>query len=760
MGPLGGVPGESFVQLSAGGSYTCGIKADGSAWCWGSNDEGQLGVGDTVNRNQPTQITEDGPWAMISTSSNRHEHTCGIKTDGTAWCWGDDGNGQLGNGSGITGDQYDPVQISEAGPWKTISVSSPYQYSEYTCAVKVDGTAWCWGLDDYGQLGNGAGTSGDQQDPVQISEAGPWDSISVGNYFACGVKTDGTGWCWGSDSRGRLGNGTGNGDQEDPMQITEAGPWDSISAGRESACGLKSDSSVWCWGYDGSGELGYASSGSDQHDPVQISEAGPWDSISAGTNFNCGVKSDGTAWCWGGDWFGQIGCDGCSPTNIPVQITDAGPWDMITTGNGHTCGVKTGGASYCWGSDDDGQLGKAYPHVPMPIAEDGPWSTVSAGERTGCAIKTADDSSWCWGVGGSLGGPEPASDVPAQLSESGPWDFIDSGYGMSCGVKNDGTGWCWGSDSNDKLGNGAAGSSSVPVQLSEAGPWDMITTPEFGGYSACGLKSDGTAWCWGRDTTGQLGNGSGISGNQPDPVQVSDAGPWDAVEMGNFHACGIKSADGSVWCWGSDGAGQLGNGSGITGNQEDPVQISEAGPWDMISLGVDFSCGLKSAGTVWCWGSDGYGRLGNGAAGSQTSPMQITEAGPWDVISAGRNHACGVKTDGTLWCWGQGDKGELGNGDTADHEDPVQVSGSGSWVSVSADTEHTCGLKTDGSVWCWGNFSEGRLGIGQYDLPVASPVGVNCGVGAEAFSEGEFSYNADVKAIQYCAGSGMVKVGK
>jgi alpha-tubulin suppressor-like RCC1 family protein len=221
--------------------------------------------------------------------------------------------------------------------------------------------------------------------------------------------------------------------------------------------------------------------------------------------------------------------------------------------------------------------------------------------------------------------------------------------------------------------------------------------------SVCALVNNGTIECWGDNSYGQLGGGS----NAEEPVPVNYiAGTWQYLLNGGAgnHMCGIKS-DGTLWCWGLNGDGQLGNNS--TTSAPTPVQVGNDTTWVAGGVGYYSTCAIKSNGTLWCWGDNAYGQLGNGSTDASLVPVQSTLTGVATVTVADE-HACALKTDNTVWCWGQGNAGELGNGSGTDSPSPVQVTGS--WLAVTAGQTnpgsdgHTCGLKSDNTLWCWGDW--------------------------------------------------------
>jgi alpha-tubulin suppressor-like RCC1 family protein len=232
-----------------------------------------------------------------------------------------------------------------------------------------------------------------------------------------------------------------------------------------------------------------------------------------------------------------------------------------------------------------------------------------------------------------------------------------------------------------------------------------------GRSSSCARKTDGTLWCWGENGDGAVGDGT--IQNRPLPVQVASLGAGVAqVSMGESHTC-ARRTDGTVWCWGRNAEGELGDGT--TMNSSAPLQVAAVGTNAIqIAAGGHRTYARKVDGTFWCWGS---GWFGDGPAHLFPSgPVQVATLGPSVAdVSVGGGHACSRKIDGTLWCWGQNDYGGLGDGTTENRGTPVQVTGVGTSVAqVSASDVYglTCARKLDGTVWCWGDNTSGNVGDG------------------------------------------------
>ncbi len=338
------------------------------------------------------------------------------------FCWGDGGDYKLGNAS--TSYQYTPVKTNFPG-WKSTSVGA-----RYSCGILFDGTAKCWGS---GYLGNGGYTWG-AKSLVEVVGGASWSSISAGYQHTCGIKTDGTVWCWGYAALGRLGTGNST-SQYTPRQISGGGTWLEISAGSEHTCGIKSDKTAWCWGRGYEGQLGN-NSANNAYAPVQVSGKGLWKSIAAGQEHSCGVKTDGTAWCWGDEGGGVLGNGGKRndySIPYPVQVSGSSGWESVWAKNQHNCGIKTNGTVWCWGHGNGASL-KRVATTPQQVGWSRQWKTISVGNTHNCGIKT-DGTAWCWGTGRYLGsGYSSDTSYPVQVGSSSDWNSISAGYSHTCGT--------------------------------------------------------------------------------------------------------------------------------------------------------------------------------------------------------------------------------------------------------------------------------------------------------------------------------------
>jgi alpha-tubulin suppressor-like RCC1 family protein len=341
-----------------------------------------------------------------------------------------------------------------------------------------------------------------------------------------------------------------------------------IKAGGTHTCALKKDGSLWCWGNNYSGQLGDGTN-QDRLVAVQVISSGVLQ-VSLGLQHTCAVKKDGSLWCWGRNEYGQLGDGTNTNRNKPVQIIQSGV-ASVSCGRHHTCVIKTDGSLWCWGWNEFGQLGVGT-------------------------------------VGGSI--LTPTKVMSAGVSS------VSLGYAHTCAVKQDGSLWCWGYNRDKQLGDGTNINRPSPRKVLEE-----VLAVSLGGDHTCAIKQNGSLWCWGKNAEGQLGNGA--SGESvATPVQIMPSGV-SSISLGGEHTCEVKQ-DGSLWCWGKNDSGQLGDGT--TTSKNSPVKIIQSDVVS-VSLGYAFTCAEKTDGSLWCWGDNFYGQLGDGTTANRNTPTRVIEPG-------------------------------------------------------------------------------------------------------------------------------------
>ena len=248
---------------------------------------------------------------------------------------------------------------------------------------------------------------------------------------------------------------------------------------------------------------------------------------------------------------------------------------------------------------------------------------------------------------------------------------------------------------------------------SPATTWLRVSS---GGNHTLGIKTDGTLWAWGSNDNGQIGDGTLI--DRPLPVQIGTANDWAFISGGSFHSLAIKN-NGTLWAWGDNATGQLGDGTAI--DKLVPVQVGSATNWSFVSAGGSHSIGLRSDGTIWGWGANNYNQVGDGTIVQKNSPVQIGVASNWSKISAGSDHNLAIKTDGTLWAWGRNTNGQLGDGTINGKSTPGQIGSATNWSKIAGCFSHSIALRTDGTLWTWGQNNFGQIGDGT-TVQKTSPV--------------------------------------
>ncbi|WAM36264.1 RCC1 domain-containing protein, partial [Caldicellulosiruptor acetigenus] len=284
---------------------------------------------------------------------------------------------------------------------------------------------------------------------------------------------------------------------------------------------------------------------------------------------------------------------------------------------------------------------------------------------------------------------------------------IAAGESHSLALKKDGSVWAWGNNFSGQVGNGTnIITIFIPEQVK--GLKDVVAIAAGDNYSLA-LKKDGTVWAWGNNSSGQLGNGTTKDSNIP--VQVKGLKDVIAISAGENYSIALKK-DGTVWNWGESWYGQFGNST--TGYSTVPVQIKGLKDVVAIAADSDHSLVLKKDGTVWAWGNNSSGQLGNGNSTIEYSTIPVKVKGLKDVIAIaiGGCYSLALKRDGTVWAWGDNSSGQLGNGTTVNSPVPVQVRGLKDVVAIAAGDFHSLALKRDGTVWAWGDNSWGQLGNG------------------------------------------------
>jgi alpha-tubulin suppressor-like RCC1 family protein len=353
----------SFAQVSTGAFHSCGVTTDGRAYCWGGNDKGQLGDGTTFSNTVRTT-----PSAVIGGLRFRHvsvgyEHSCGITLDDRAFCWGLNFFGQLGNGT--QGSDH----FSVATPAEVIGGRRFRQVRagwSHTCAITRANVAYCWGENNYGQLGDGTTTW--RPRPVRVLGSVSWRQLSGGAEHTCGVSQTDQVYCWGLNENGQLGIGN-TVNRTRPVPVSGGRPFRQVEAGGHHTCAVTTGNLAYCWGLNLMGALGDGTT-TRRLTPGAVAGLRRFAHLSAGDLHTCGVTLTGRGFCWGRNETAQLGDGTLANRLTPVQLGNLA-LRQVSAGLLHSCGVTTGNRAYCWGSG--GLLGDGTRTLRLvPVAVVGP----------------------------------------------------------------------------------------------------------------------------------------------------------------------------------------------------------------------------------------------------------------------------------------------------------------------------------------------------------------------------------------------------
>lgn len=689
--------------LGAGAENTCATTSSGTAFCWGWNGNGQLGAGSEGGwSTTPVSVIGGLTFILPAVGAN---HTCGLMITGAGYCWGYN-VGRLGNGSTLSSSQ--PVPISGGLTFTALSAGG-----NHTCGLTATGTAYCWG---YGR----------SLTPLQVPGDIGFHTLSAGGNHTCGLTVDGTAYCWGDNAYGQLGGASTGGWSDAPVRVVGGATFVAVAAGRGHTCAITSAGLAYCWGRNHGGQLGNGST-TDTDSPTSVSGGLSLVNLAAGDAHTCGITNSGAAYCWGSNFEGALGDGSTANAKMPVAVLGSLSFGTLAAGGAHTCGLVTNGALYCWGRDFYGQLGDGTPlewMVPGSVSRLPTASLVVAHEIHSCALSSAGAA--CWG-GNPLGqvgtGSFENSAVPVAVSAGTMFTALAAGVGgyHSCGLATSGAAYCWGDNRDGELGDGSTATSPVPVAVSGGFSFETVVV---GIWHSCGLTASGAAHCWGNNDWGQLGFNTGSETCHPDPYivaacsrvpgSVGGGHEFHALTAGAVHTCGLKLA-GTAYCWGNNGWDE--------NYTLTPTLVSALLTFVTLTAGGGHTCGLTSGGAAFCWGSNGSGQLGDGSTTSSATPVSVSGNIRFATLTAGGDHTCGVTTTGAAHCWGGNRFGQLGDGSLTDRLSPVAVAGSVAFAAIAGGVHHTCALSNDGAAYCWGRNYEGQLGRGIFGYSSA-PVAV------------------------------------
>lgn len=348
----------ALATLGSGLLHVCGVTTGGDGYCWGTNSRGHLGTGEADSGSDvPVPVAGDLSFTALVAGDN---HTCGLASGGEAYCWGWDTDGQRGDGqAGVRDTVAAPAPVVGGLTFESLSAGR-----SFTCGVTPEGVGYCWGDNGNGQLG--IGTTGEGVgEPTAIDTEILFERVDAGTRHACGLTPAGAAYCWGNDDSGQLGTGSAGDPEPRPVAVAGGLSFRQVSAGGDVTCGVTDEGTAYCWGNDGNGELGDGSGAEDSAAPVQVSGELTFRAVAAAGSHVCGVTDAGPAYCWGYNDSGQLG-DGATGTSreVPTAVVGDLTFEGLALGENSTCGWTGDGAGYCWGANDAGQLGDGNEGTP------------------------------------------------------------------------------------------------------------------------------------------------------------------------------------------------------------------------------------------------------------------------------------------------------------------------------------------------------------------------------------------------------------
>jgi alpha-tubulin suppressor-like RCC1 family protein len=682
--------GGAVSQVAAGDVHSVALLADGSVMTWGFNGYGQLGDNTTTLSLLPVQatttsvssdlppVTRTVPLSGVTAISAGLSHTLALKNDGSLLSWGQNASGQLGLNSVLNAQQA--TAITALAGRSITAISSGHNHS---LALRSDGAVYAWGVNESGQLGDGK--TKNLLLPTQIAALTNIVALAAGAQHSLALRHDGTVWAWGANSAGQLGDATTTA-RGVPVQVSGLTGVAAIAANGEHSLALRNDGTVWAWGHNGVGQLGDGTT-NNRSTPRLVGNLIGAVAIAAGTSHSAALRDNGQALAWGSNWQGQLGggtrSGGFSPSPAPIALADPllaapSPLPGLSAGDSHTLAVDYWGGAYGWGGNEFGQVGDGT-----------------------TAVKT----------------------IPAAISRLAQTSRqVAAGDVHSLALLADGTVSAWGFNGYGQLGDNSTTLSLTPVPTTTTSVSTTIppvtTTIPLSGVIAIAaglnhslaLKSDGSLLAWGQNAAGQLGSNSLIDAKQATALATLAGRPITAITAGPNHSLALRH-DGAVYAWGANESGQLGDGK--TKNLLLPTPVTTL-TRNIVALaaGAKHSLALRNDGTVWAWGANNAGQLGDASTVARLVPVQVSGLTGVTAIAASGEHSLALRNDGTVWAWGNNLVGQLGDCTTANRSTPRLVANLVGVMAIAAGTAHSAAIRDNGNVLSWGGNWYGQLGDG------------------------------------------------
>jgi len=729
--------GVKIAKAASGYSSNCAIDTEGMLWCWGHNTYGQAGSGSTETYlDSPARALIDSNETIVDVALG-YQYKCALTLSQQIYCWGNNNYGQLHFSSSDVSEKTVPTKIDIPNGINPVSISSK---QSHTCILNDNGATYCWGYNNYGQLGDGTTTNRDKMVQVLLPFSDSAISVKVGVGHSCALLTSGDLKCWGSNNFAQIGT-------KSNVPATYLYPTSVIDLpiepidfdlGQYHTCALLKTQTVICWGYNVQGQLGDGTTSwtaaAPNHHSVNLNYNSNefYNSVSIELGFltTCSIFESGRVGCWGHNALGNFG-DGTASNRPGPSL------NKITIGEESTSLLFPQSKSLRKSPYVDGMNFSVSisPQLPSGFVLDSTTGAISH-DGTGNLTTTYHNLTFIAGndqvispitivVKNSLPYPGRIASYLGGVILSADNSISDitslsSTKDHACINQKSGKILCWGDGLNGKLGTGSTSDESTPVPTSSSNAYNEIKDT----YSVvtatshtCSLTNSGKVYCWGEGDDSRLGQGSTADSNSPVKVSFSEHRAVEMIATHDAHNCAIVD-DGTVHCWGKNADGQIGEGSQSTwfGNPTKVIGLGDSMA-SAISVGDGFSCAVLDNGSTYCWGKNNLGQLGDGTNTDSTQPGMPTIM-PWTTsavtISSGKSHSCAILVNGQVACWGWNSYGQLGDDTLVDRSTPViaQLPSSKDAVMIDVGISHTCAVMDDGSMYCWGLNANGQLGDG------------------------------------------------
>jgi alpha-tubulin suppressor-like RCC1 family protein len=718
---------KTFCAISAGEAHTLAIDKNGRAWGWGSGANGRIGDNSFTSRLTPVSVL--GSVKTFCAIDAGAGFSVAIDKNGRVWAWGDNSNGQLGNNSRAI-CKITPVSI--AGVVKTFCEISGGV--THTIAIDKNGRAWGWGQGASGQLGNNGGSQ--QNTPISVLGAvKTFCRISAGNSYSVAINKNGRAWAWGVNGFGQLGDNSSTGKFTPVSVLGAVKTFCAISAGDAHTLAIDKNGRAWGWGRNTAGRIG-DNSIVNRLTPVSVQgNVKTFCKISAGGSFSFAIDKNGRAWAWAINNQGQLG-DGTLISRLtPVSIAGAvKTFCEISAGGSHGAAIDKNGRVWGWGLAGSGQLALGgIVCVFTPVSITGATKTfcgISAGDGFSMALDK-NGRAWAWGnnLGGNLG-------INSVTSQNSPVSVLGTvrtfckitGGGVvnsssfTLALDKNGRAWSWGYNGVGQLGNNAVTSQLTPVSILGAVKTFCEISNGVNQPFALAIDKNGTAWAWGVNGNGQLGNNTVIS--QRTPVSVLGAiKTFCKVSVGGFHSLAIDK-NGRLWAWGNNSNGQLGNNQTANSILTPVSVLGAVKTFCHIAGGNSQSVAIDKNGQAWGWGFNSSGANGDGAASDNLTPVSVQgQKKTFCKIASGNGVSLSIDNYGRLWAWGFNGNAQIGDNSSIPKRTPTRVCNTRTFCEVKGANNHVLAIEKNGQVWAWGSNTNGQLA--QYNIAsVLTPVSI------------------------------------